>query len=125
DQRPDAFHTEVLSIVEVNADERIVARVWFDIDNINAAFEELDARYLAGEAAGHAHTWSVITEAFVALNRRELPATAPDFVEIDHRPLGVIGPGHLNSYLRATWDLLSDTSVYIEAVHRLTDLCAF
>ena len=33
----------------------------FDIDDIDAAFEELDARYAAGEAAAHAHTWSVIT----------------------------------------------------------------
>ena len=38
---------------------RIVA---FDLDDIDAAFEELDARYLAGEAAAHAHTWSVIAE---------------------------------------------------------------
>ena len=45
----------------------------FDPDDIDAAFEELDARYLAGEAAAYAHTWSVITEAYAALNRRELP----------------------------------------------------
>ena len=32
-------------------------------------FEELDARYLAGEAADHAHTWSVI-----AAPRRDQPA---------------------------------------------------
>ena len=57
----------------------------FDPDDIDAAFEELDARYLAGEAAAHAHTWSVITRAYAALNRRELPATTPDWVNIDHR----------------------------------------
>ena len=61
--RPEAFHIEVLSIVEIDADERIAARVVFDLDDIDAAFEELDARYLAGEAAAHAHTWSVIAEA--------------------------------------------------------------
>ncbi len=60
DRRPEAFHTEVLRIVEIDADERIVAIVAFDLDDIDAAFEELDARYLAGEAAAHAHTWSVI-----------------------------------------------------------------
>ena len=60
DQRPEAFHTELLSIVEIDADERIAAIVMFDLDDIDAAFEELDARYLAGEAAAHAHTWSVI-----------------------------------------------------------------
>ena len=57
----------------------------FDLDDIDAAFEELDARYLAGEAAAHAHTWSIIAGAFAALNRRELPADAPDLVSIDHR----------------------------------------
>ena len=54
-------------------DDRIAARVTFDPDDIDAAFEELDARYLAGEAAAHAHTWSVIAQAYAALNRRELP----------------------------------------------------
>ena len=57
----------------------------FDLDDIDAAFEELDARYLAGEAAAHAHTWSVIAGAYAALNRHELPATTPDWVNIDHR----------------------------------------
>ena len=41
---PNAFHTDVLGIVEINADNRIVACVMFDVDDINAAFEELDAR---------------------------------------------------------------------------------
>ena len=73
DHGPEAFLTEVLSILEINADERIVALVVFDLDDIDAAFAELDARYLAGEAAAHAHTWSVIAEAYAALNRHELP----------------------------------------------------
>ena len=85
DQRPEAFHAEVLGIVEIDADNRIAARVVFDLDDIDAAFEELDARYLAGEAAAHAHTWSVIAQAYAALNRHELPATTPDWVNIDHR----------------------------------------
>ena len=58
--------------------------VAFDPDDIDAAFAELDARYLAGEAAAHAHTWSVIAGSYAAFNRRELPATTPDWVE--HRP---------------------------------------
>ena len=56
----------MLGIVEINADERIVAVVVFDLDDIDAAFEELDARYLAGEAAAHAHTWSVIARGYAA-----------------------------------------------------------
>ena len=84
DQRPEAFHTEVLDIVEIDADERIVARVVFDLDDIDAAFEELDARYLAGEAAPYAQTWSVIAGAYAALNRHELPDDDTGLGE--HRP---------------------------------------
>ena len=49
------------------------ASVSFDLDNIDAAIAELDARYLAGEAAAHAHTWLVITRAYAAIQ----PARAP------------------------------------------------
>ena len=66
------------------------AIVTFDPDDIDAAFAELDARYLAGEAAAHAHTWSVIAGAYAAFNRHELPPTTPDSVYIDHRPLATI-----------------------------------
>ena len=45
DQRPEAFLTDMLSIVEINADERIVAIVTFDLDDFEAAIAELDARY--------------------------------------------------------------------------------
>ncbi len=96
----------------------------FDLDDIDAAFEELDARYLAGEAAAHAHTWSVIAEAYAAFNRHELPATTPDWVNIDHRRAIAFAPGDLTAYIRAAWDIAPDFSIYIEAVHRLSDLGA-
>ena len=77
----------------------------FDLDDIDAAFEELDARYLAGEAAAHAHTWSVIAGGL----RRDQPtrtaATTPDWVNIDHRRETAIAPGDLIAYIRAAWDL--------------------
>ena len=57
----------------------------FDLDDFDAAIAELDARYLAGEAAAHAHTWSVIAGTYAAFNRHEFPATTPDWVTIDHR----------------------------------------
>ena len=80
-------------IVEIDADERIASVVTFDLDDFDAAIAELDARYLAGEAAAHAHTWSVITEAYAALNRREMPPTTPDWVNIDHRRGTTFAPG--------------------------------
>ena len=41
----------MLGMVEIDADNRITATVAFDSNDIDAAFQELDARYLAGEAA--------------------------------------------------------------------------
>ena len=109
--------TEVLSVVEIEADSRVVSRVGFDLDDIDAAFAELDARYLAGEAASHAHTWSVNAGFYAAFNRHELPATTPDWVYIDHRPLITIDASDLPASIRAVWDLTPDMSIYIEAVH--------
>ena len=80
-------------LVEIDADDRIAARVTFDLDDFDAAIAELDARYLAGEAAAHARTWSRHRGAFASLNRRELPATTPDLVSIDHRRVASFAPG--------------------------------
>ena len=59
----EAFVTDLLGVIEIDADERIAAYVAFDLDDLEAAIAELDSRYLAGEAAAHARTWSVITVA--------------------------------------------------------------
>ena len=96
----------------------------FDLDDFDAAFAELDARYLAGEAALTRTRGRSITSAYAALNRHELPATTPDFVSIDHRRAAAFAPGDLVEYLRAGWDLDQDISIYVEAVHRLSDLGA-
>jgi DNA-binding SARP family transcriptional activator len=120
----EASRTETFVVAEINADERIVASVSFDLDDLDAAFAELDARYLAGEAAAYSPTWSVIAGAFAALNRGEMPATTPHLVDTDHRSLAAIGPGDLKAYLRAGLDDLVRNNIYIEAVHRLTDLGA-
>jgi DNA-binding SARP family transcriptional activator len=124
DQRPDAFHTEMLGIAEINADQRMAACVLFDVDDIDAAFAELDARYIAGEGAAYARTWSVVAEAYAALNRRELPATTPDWVNIDHQQVTTVAPGDFIANIRASWDVAPDLRIYIEAVHRLSDLGA-
>ena len=74
----------MLGVVEIDADERIAAVVVFDLDDIDAAIAELDARYLAGEAAAHAHTWSVDRGQL----RRAQPARTPrdDAGLGQHRP---------------------------------------
>ena len=45
-------------------------------------------------------------------------------MNIDHRRARRFAPGDLTAYIRATWDLAPDISVYTEAVLRLSDLGA-
>ena len=86
DQGPESFRNEALCLVEINADNRVAARLLFDLDDIDAAFEELDARYLAGEAASaRAARGRSSHGAYAAMNRHELFATTPDWVNVDHR----------------------------------------
>src|SRR5262249_12055809 len=61
--RPEAFNVELLNIAEIDADNRISAGVLFDLDDIDAALTELDARYVAGDAAAHADVWSYVARA--------------------------------------------------------------
>lgn len=121
DRRPDAFHTEVLKITEIDGSERCVASLTFDLDDLDAAIAELDARYLAGEAAPHAHTWSILTENIQAFNRHEFPAWTPNLADIDHRKVTSFAPGNQADYVRQTWEQSPDLTIYIEAVNRLTD----
>ena len=124
DLGPQAFHTDVVDIIEINADNRITARVAFDPDNVDAAFAELESRYVAGETAAYARTWSLIAAAHAALNRHELPGFTPDWVTIDHRRAIAFAPGDMTAYVHATWNDSPNDKIYIEAVHRLSDLGA-
>ncbi|MDT5110357.1 MAG: hypothetical protein QOE20_2247, partial [Mycobacterium sp.] len=119
---PEPFDNEMIDVVEVNDDNKVVAAIAFDADDIDAAFEELDARYLAGEAAPHAHTWSVIAKAYAAFNRRELLATPPEWENVDHRRGAAFAPGDMIAYIQAAWDDSPDTKICIAAVHRLSNL---
>ncbi|WP_081293082.1 hypothetical protein, partial [Mycobacterium colombiense] len=121
DLRHEEFGVEMLGVAEVGTDGRMTAHVLFDLDDATGAIEELDARYLAGEAAAYANTWSVISGVAARFNRHELPATTPDPIYIDHRPLVSSEGADLAASIRAVWDITSDSSVYIEAVHQLSE----
>ena len=70
--------------MEVSDGGLIHDTISFDPDDVDAAFEELDARYLAGEAAAHAHTWSVISGSYAGFTgtntsrRRRTGSTSTD-----------------------------------------------
>ncbi len=114
----------MIDVVEINADNQISAHVLFDPDDFDAAIAELDARYLAGEAAAHAHTWSLIAPTSAGFNRHELAATTPNLVTIDHRRAAAFEPGDLTAYIHAGWDMDQGSTTYIEDVHRLSNLGA-
>ncbi len=124
DGRPSSYGVELLRIIEIDSADQVARYVTFDLDDIDAAFEELDARYLAGEAAAYAHAWSVISQAYAALNQHEIPPTTLDWVNIDHRRIVAIEKGDVNEYLGAAWDAAPHTSMHIKVVHRLSDIGA-
>ena len=124
DQQAEAFGLEILNLVEIDTDNRLTAGISFDVDDIDAAFEELDARYVAGEAAAHARTWSLITRAYAGFNRGELPASSQDWTNVDHRRVAAMAPGEGIEYFRASWELAAELNVHIESVHLLNDLGA-
>ncbi len=64
---------------EVDTDGRVIATIAFDLDDIDAAFAELDPGTLPGEAAPHAQTWSVVVSSCSAINRQELPPATSDW----------------------------------------------
>ncbi|MBV9723271.1 MAG: hypothetical protein JO082_15320, partial [Mycobacterium sp.] len=124
DQQPQAFLADALCIVETNIDDRLVAFVAFDHDDVDAGFAELDSRYLAGEAAAYSETWLALMQVQNAYNKHEVPPTTEDCVAVDHRRGRAFAPGDLLPYLHATWNVVPDLRGGIEAVHRLTKLGA-
>ena len=110
-----------VSVIEINADNQISAHVLFDVDDFDAAVTELDARYLAGEGAAHAHTWSVITQAYAALNRHEMPAMTPiGWISTIDR-LAAIESGDLSRIPPCrVGRLTAQANICIEAVYRLS-----
>ena len=118
----EEFLTELLSIVELNADERIASLVVFDLDDFDAAIAELDARYLAGEAAAHAHTWSAVcgpTPQSTGKNSSRRLPTGSISITVGAQ----FAPGDANAYVRASLDD-GEGNIYVETVHRLGDLGA-
>ena len=106
-------------------DNRILARVVFDTDDIDAAFAELDARYIAGEAASYRETWSVIAAGLRRAQPVRGPAVGTGLRE--HRsPVtgGAFEAADSGRKPPRWWDLTRDSRAYVEVVHRLSGLGA-
>ena len=92
-----------------------MARVLFDPDDIDAAFEELETRYLAGEAARSRAHMDGHYEVQAAYNRHEVPPTTADCVNIDHRPGIAFAPGDATAYIGATYDVAPNVKGHLES----------
>jgi len=123
-RRPEAFGADLLIVVEVDAENRFVTGVAFDVEDHDAAFDELESRYVAGEAAAHAETWSVMMSTYATLRARVAPELTPDCVYVDHRRGIAFSPGGLSAYVGATLEQVPDFSMIVEVVHRLNGIGA-
>jgi class 3 adenylate cyclase len=83
---------EHLGLIEVDAEGRQVGVVVFDLEDEDAAYAELDARFVAGEAAAHDRAWAALDRILRSVAERDwetLAASfAPDFRIEDHRRFG-------------------------------------
>jgi hypothetical protein len=90
----DGGPIEIAWITVLEVDEAGEPTTWvtFDLDDLAAAYAELDARYLAGEAAPYARTWESYLRIPRAVEARDwarfAAAFAPGAVMRDSRPLG-------------------------------------
>jgi hypothetical protein len=102
------WEVEFLQVSEVDDHGDAVATVLFDPDDLDAAYAELDDRYVAGEAAfRHAKLFGALRGAVAGDWDAMASTLAPDFVVHDHSPLG--------------WGTL-DRPAYVESVKALAAL---
>jgi class 3 adenylate cyclase/tetratricopeptide (TPR) repeat protein len=80
-------------VLELDDDGLASRHVFFDEDNLDAAIDELDERFLAGEGAEHADVYRASVESMRMHRALDWEAVreslTDDFVLVDHRELGV------------------------------------
>lgn len=108
-------------MIEVDANGRLVARTVFDVEDVDAAFADLETRYVAGEASEHADSWWRMVEGCARLNRHQAPLTTANFVDADHRAGANHAPGDMKAFVSESWGDTPDIRMHMEAVHALAD----
>ncbi|MBV8983989.1 MAG: nuclear transport factor 2 family protein, partial [Acidimicrobiia bacterium] len=116
---------EMLQLSEFDGNGLAVGACFFEPDDLDAAYAELDARFALGEAAAFPEL--VAASGLNAANNardwdRFLSLLADDYVFIDHREAGfgeLDGAGHL-AYVQALIHQAPDSTWRIAAVPRMT-----
>ena len=101
-----------LFLIEADRDGKRLSSVRFEVDALDAAYAELDARYATGEATDHPAMWAALWDVRRALAARDwdrlASLVAPDLVAEDHRLLG--------------WGTAHSAEQYAAALRPLTEL---
>ena len=109
DQGPEAFNTEILGLVEINADERVVASVAFDPDESTRPSKSSTPGTSPAKRPP-TRTRGRSSPDHSAVNRRQLPPMTPDFVSLTICRSNRIETGDLTASIRAMRDLTPDIS---------------
>jgi hypothetical protein len=109
----DGFEVSVLAVHELDLSGLLKAAVTIDADDLDAAFDELDERYLASDEPSEADRLSI--EMIAGVNARDpsrIRATlADDFALVDRRSVRINTALSAEEYLdqnRTMWDLLAE-----------------
>ena len=115
---PD-FVLRILCLYEFDADWKLVFEADFDDTDEQAALDELDDRYVAGEGASHERVLRVGRAFADVNNERDFDGTvamlSPDFVMTDHTRLG-FGEGgreYFDAANRSRADVADDEAVVV------------
>jgi ketosteroid isomerase-like protein len=119
------FEIEQLIVDEVDSDGRVVHATVFEPDDLDAAFVELDDRYVAHEGSRYADVWRV-RRGLEAYNARDWAgyraAHTPDCVLIDHRPASagrIDGIEDRIEYFRTMTELVPDLRWDVTQIHAI------
>jgi ketosteroid isomerase-like protein len=106
---PNGFEVEILQMTEIDDHGLFSLFVIFDPDDLDAAFTELDERYIASRDDPEADPWQVSPKFVRAFNARDwagLRSLLRDFVYVDHQPAGVGTVEGFDAYVRSVSTLL-------------------
>ena len=88
----DGFQLLLLCLYECDGNGRLVYEADYDDDDLAAALDELDERYIAGEGADHEYLVRRLGDYRHAWAARDWAAyevlVHPEFTFVDHRPIG-------------------------------------
>ena len=116
-----------LALTELSTDGRTQALIWFDADDLDAAFHELDARFADGEGANASDAIRFAERAARAQSERDWDTfrsfMADDMTYVDHRPMssGRMGPDECIEYARLLAGMSSSYRADIQRYFAMTN----